>query len=78
MVSTSTQKSTSKDKFILKSKTIIGALIAMAPAIAVLFGVTFTEDDSALVSNAGDALIQVLGAAYAIYGRIVAEGNVRV
>ena len=72
----STQKSSSK--FILKSKTIIGALVAAAPALAVMFGWTFTEDDSALVSNAADAMIQVLGAAYAIYGRIVAEGKINV
>lgn len=76
MGTTSTQKNSSK--FILKSKTIIGALVAAAPALAVIFGVTFTEDDSALVSNAADALIQVIGAAYAIYGRIVAEESVRV
>lgn len=76
MVSTSTQKNSSK--FILKSKTIIGSLVAAVPALAVVFGWTFTEDDSALVSNAADAMIQVLGAAYAIYGRIVAEGKINV
>lgn len=76
MVSTSTQKNSSK--FILKSKTVVGSLVAAMPALAVMFGWTFTEDDSALVSNAADALIQVLGAAYAVYGRIVAKDDIHV
>ena len=75
MGSTSIQNNTSKDKFILKSKTVVGALVAAAPAIAVMFGVTFTEDDRALVSDAADAVIQLLGAGYAIFGRIVTDGE---
>lgn len=75
MVNTSTPESTSKDKFLLKSKTIIGSLVAAAPAVAVMLGINLTDDDSALISNAADALIQLLGAGYAIYGRIVTNGE---
>jgi len=63
------------NKFILKSKTIQGALIVLLPSLAVLFGFTFTEDDSALVTTTTDAMIQLLGGLYAIYGRLVTEGE---
>ena len=63
------------NKFILKSKTVIGALVAAAPSIAVLFGITLTEDDSAMITTTADAVIQLMGAAFAVYGRIVTKGE---
>jgi hypothetical protein len=66
------------NKFILKSKTVIGALIALLPAISVLTGVTFTEDDTVMINQTADAIIQVMGGAFAIYGRVVSKGKVYV
>ncbi len=66
------------NKFILKSKTVIGALIALLPAISVLTGITFTEDDTAMITATSDAMIQTVGGLFAIYGRFVAEGDIRV
>lgn len=66
------------NKFVLKSKTIIGALIALLPAISVLTGITFTEDDTVMINQMADAIIQVIGGAFAIYGRFKAEGKVYV
>lgn len=66
------------DKFILKSKTIIGALIAMLPQLGILFGFTFTEDDAAFITQQFDAILTAAGGIYAIYGRIKAEGKIRV
>ena len=61
------------NKFFLKSKTIMGALVTLAPTIAVLFGYTMTEDDSAMITETGDAIIQLIGAALVVYGRVTAE-----
>jgi hypothetical protein len=66
------------NKFILKSKTVIGALIALLPAISVLTGVTFTEDDTVMINQTADAIIQVIGGVFAIYGRVVSKGKVYV
>ena len=66
------------NKYVLKSKTIIGALIALLPAISVLTGITFTEDDTVMINQTADAVIQVIGGAFAIYGRVVAQGKVYV
>jgi uncharacterized membrane protein len=61
------------NKFFLKSKTIIGALVTMAPTIATLFGFTFTENDSVMISQVADGIIQILGAALVVYGRLNAK-----
>jgi len=61
------------NKFFLKSKTIIGALVTLAPTVAVLFGYTMTEDDSVMITETADAIIQLIGAALVVYGRVKAE-----
>ncbi|MDC0600101.1 hypothetical protein OAO65_02205 [Flavobacteriales bacterium] len=61
------------NKFFLKSKTIMGALVTLAPTIAVLFGYTLTEDDSAMITQTADAIIQLIGAALVVYGRVTAK-----
>ena len=65
-------------KFVLKSKTILGALVAILPELGILFGFTFTEDGVAFVSQSLDSLIQIAGGAFAIYGRFKAEGEIHV
>lgn len=66
------------NKFILKSKTILGAIVTLAPTIATLCGYTLTEDDSAMISQTADSVIQLLGFTLVVYGRIKAEGKVYV
>lgn len=63
------------NKFILKSKTVIGAIIGAAPSLAVVTGITLTDDDTAMITTTVDAIIQLFGFAYAIYGRIVTKGE---
>ena len=67
------------DKFFLKSKSIIGGLMVLVGfiiQIANLYGFhipTITEDlEKALVTTA-----EGLGGLLAIYGRVVAGGNIR-
>ena len=62
------------DKFFLKSKTIIGVIMSVLPALAVAFGFTFSADDAAMVNSTVDALIQAGGALLAVYGRFKAGG----
>lgn len=65
-------------KFVLKSKTILGVLLSILPQLAVTFGFTFTENDAVMLSESTDSLIQIMGAALAIYGRFKVEGKVHV
>lgn len=67
-----------ENKFILKSRTIIGILIAILPQFGVLFGFTFTQDDAAFITDQVDAIFAAGGGILAIYGRIRAEGKIRV
>ena len=57
----------------MKSKTIIGIILAMLPALAVQLGVSFTENDGAMISQAVDLVVQLAGSGLAIYGRWVAD-----
>lgn len=65
-------------KFFLKSKTVIGALIAGLPAVLGAFGVTVPE-----LGGLGDTLVtwldasnEIVGMAIAIYGRFQATDAV--
>lgn len=66
------------DKFLLKSKTIIGILLTAFVALAPQFGINFTADDSALISQSVDAIIQAVTLTFAAYGRIAAKDKVTV
>ncbi len=61
-------------KWFLKSKTIWGVVISILPALLPVLGLSFSADDTVLISNSGDAIIQAIGAVIAIYGRFVATG----
>ena len=61
-------------KWFLKSKTIIGVVISIIPALLPALGVHFTADDASFVSTNVDHIIQGVGAVLAIYGRFVAKG----
>ena len=64
------------EKFFLKSKTIIGVIVSVLPALLPAVGVTFSAEDGAFVSANIDAIIQGAGALLAMYGRFVAKGAV--
>ena len=62
------------DKFFLKSKTIIGLILSVLPALLPALGISFGADDVDLVNSTVDALIQGFGAIMAVYGRFKAGG----
>ena len=66
------------NKFVLKSKTILGILIMVAPVLAKEFGFTLTADGTAMITQSADSIIQLLGAVLGVYGRIKAKGGVYV
>lgn len=64
-------------KFFLKSKTVWGVIMLVAPQIlpiAALFGLPFGGDDVTLLGTFGDAALETVGAGLAIYGRFKAGG----
>lgn len=61
-------------KAFLKSKTILGITIPFLVALLPQFGVSFTEEDGALITDMWDAVIQAVSLMYAAYGRTVAKG----
>lgn len=63
-------------KKLAKSKTILGIALTALVALAPQFGFSFSEDESQLVSQAWDAVIQAVTLSFAFYGRIVAKGPI--
>ena len=64
------------DKFFLKSKTIIGILLAAAVGIAPELGLSFGEDSAAMISAEMDKIIQALSLLFSVFGRFKATGSV--
>jgi len=64
------------NKFILKSKTILGAILTFAIAILPQFGVSFTGEDAALISAGIDQLAILATTALTVYGRFAAKTTV--
>lgn len=64
------------DKFFLKSKTIIGVIVSILPALLPELGISFSVEDGQLINNSVDAVIQGIGAVLAVYGRFVAADGV--
>jgi uncharacterized membrane protein (DUF441 family) len=62
------------DKFFLKSKTIIGIIVSILPALLPQVGVSFSEADGQLINTTVDQVIQGIGAVLAFYGRFAAGG----
>lgn len=65
-------------KFILKSKTVAGALTALLTVFLPAVGVSFSESDQQLFNTATDQAIVLAGTAFSIYGRFKAAGTLRV
>ncbi len=62
------------DKFFLKSKTVIGLIISVLPALLPALGLSFSADDGQLVSGSFDSIMQGVGGVVALYGRFAAGG----
>lgn len=58
------------DKFPLKSKTILGALLAGAVTLLPFFGISFGADDAALVTEAFDKGLALFALVMTIWGRV--------
>jgi len=56
-----------------KSKTVIGILVSLLPVLGTTLGFSFSDADGVLVTNLVDQIIQLLGGAFALYGRVVAK-----
>ena len=65
------------DKFVLKSKTIIGLIVATLAMWAPQLGLDFSQEDGAFVMTHLNELIATASVAFAAFGRIVAEGKLR-
>lgn len=63
-----------ENKFFLKSKTIIGVLLSIAPTLLPALGLSFSVEDGQMISAGVDAIIQAVGAVLAVYGRFAAGG----
>lgn len=59
-----------------KSKTILGIVVTFLVALLPQFGITFSSDDGALITQAWDSAVQAISLALAFYGRVVAKGPI--
>ena len=66
-----------KDKFILKSKTIQGLVIMVIPMLASLVGFEWTGEDGADLNQLIDAGLTFLGFAWGFYGRMTATTDLK-
>lgn len=58
------------EKFILKSRTVQGLIVAAVPLVMELFGLSWTDDDTHAIETTVDVAIQFVGLLYALYGRL--------
>lgn len=66
------------DKFFLYSKTIQGILIMLIPLVLQITGTELPVGEDAALGNLVTMLFELLGAAWATYGRIKAAGSITV
>ena len=64
-------------KWFLQSKTILGLIVSVLPALLPALGISFSGDDVGLVNNLVDSLMPFGGAAFAAYGRFVSTTQVK-
>ena len=63
-------------KWALKSKTILGIVLAFVVQMAPIVGINFGTDDAALITQAWDLTLTAAASILAIYGRFVADSDV--
>lgn len=61
-----------EEKFVLRSKTIWGAIITAIPTVVLALG--WDLGDPEVIAGWGNEIIVAIGAILAIYGRITAKG----
>jgi len=66
-----------ESKFILRSKTVLGLLLATVVMWAGQFGFDFSQEDSNFIMSNVNELVATGGLAWALYGRMKAETTVR-
>lgn len=66
-----------ESKFVMKSKTIIGIVLATVVLWAPQVGIDFTEEDRTFLMENWNELLATGFGAYAAWGRIVARTKVR-
>lgn len=59
-------------KSFLKSKTIWGAVIAVAPAVASMIGLSLSSADASEAVTHLDSIVTAVGGLIVIYGRVTA------
>jgi uncharacterized membrane protein len=64
-----------ESKFFLQSKTIIGAILVVAPMLAPLLGITFTEEDAGVIRANLDQILSALGVLMVVWGRVATDGS---
>lgn len=82
MTDTDNQPANNSPKWFLQSKTILGAIVMVIPAIASLLGITVPLDEVSSLSSALSKLlevsIEVAGFALVLYGRFKAKRPLKV
>ena len=58
------------------SKAIWGSIISVAATVLPMLGISFTAADGAEVSGWIEQIIAIAGAAFAMYGRVVAKKQI--
>ncbi len=56
-------------KIFLASKTVWGVVLIALPQILPLLGISFTADDTSLLTTTGDQVFQAIGALIVVWGR---------
>jgi uncharacterized membrane protein YqjE len=68
----------SGSKPVYTSKTVGGIILMVVPVLLSLFGVEFTGEDTQALQLLIDTVTPLVGAAVALYGRMVAKDNLTV
>jgi hypothetical protein len=67
-----------KEKFILKSKTVQGLIVMALPMLASLIGFEWTGEDNGAVNQTIDAMLTFIGLAWGLIGRFTAATNISI
>jgi hypothetical protein len=58
-----------KPKWFLQSKTIWGVIVMAVPMVLPMIGINLGADGAALISSAGDQVLQAIGTGLVLYAR---------
>jgi len=62
-------------KWLLRSRTFLGALLVAVPGVLQLFGIQWTGEDTALAEQIIDGAFVLIGLVMTAYGRIKAAAD---